>query len=71
MTLTGGDLHGKRRQFGQQHLSQKLRKFSNICWQIKKKAKQNETNKNNVSIGIGLSGPGFSSIRQRNAVIAF
>lgn len=46
--------------------------FQTFVGKLKKsKAKQNETNKNNVSIGIGLSGPGFTSIRQRNAVIAF
>lgn len=34
----------------------------------KLKTKQN---KNNISDGTGLSGPSFSGIRQRNAVIAF
>jgi len=71
MTLTSGDIHGKKLTIGQQHLSQKLRKFSNVCWQIKKKKDKTRQNKNNISSEIGLSGPSFSGIRQRNAVIAF
>ena len=35
------------------------------------KFKKKKQNKNTISSGIGLSGPGISGIRQRNAVIAF
>ena len=39
--------------------------------EILDKFKKKNKNKNIISSGIGLTGPGFSGIRQRNAVIAF